>query len=67
MERPIPVITRLRQSLQARWYKFVSTDRLINQVRSGRSGPGSQTMLDALRERLAYQDGYLGDGRLVDG
>ncbi len=53
------MINRLRQSLQLRWYKFVPTDRLIDQIRSGSSGSATQAMLDALRERLAYQDGSL--------
>lgn len=55
----MPVINRLRQSIQTRWYKFVPTDRLIEQIRNGGSGSTTQTRLDALRERLAYQDGSL--------
>lgn len=53
------MINRLRQSLQLRWYKFAPTDRLIDQIRSGSGGSKTQAMLDALRERLAYQDGSL--------
>lgn len=59
VQMPVNVIERLRQSLQLRWYKFVPTDRLIDQIGSGRGGSKSQPMLDALRERLAYQDGSL--------
>lgn len=55
----MPVINRLRHSLQLRWYKFVPTDRLIDQIRGGSSGSETRAMLDALRERLAYQDGSL--------
>ncbi len=59
VQMPVHVIERLRQSLQLRWYKFVPTDRLIDQIGNGRGGSKSQPMLDALRERLAYQDGSL--------
>ncbi len=59
VQMPMHVIERLRQSLQLRWYKFVPTDRLIQQIRGGRGGSKSQPMLDALRERLAFQDGSL--------
>ena len=55
----MPMINRLRQSLQLRWYKFLPTDRLIDQIRSGSSGSSTGAMLEALRERLAYQDGSL--------
>ncbi len=53
------MINRLRYSLQSLWYKFQPTDRLIDQIRSGSGGSEIQAMLDALRERLAYQDGSL--------
>lgn len=53
------MINRLRHALLLRWYKFLPTDRLIDQIRSGGSGSQTQAMLDALRERLAYQDGSL--------
>lgn len=55
----IPFINRLRHALQARWYKFVPTDRLIEQIRKSGKGANAQPLLDALRERLAYQDGSL--------
>ena len=53
------VTARIRQSLESRWYRYVSTERLILKIRRGKSGPAASALLDSLRERMAFQDGSL--------
>ena len=55
----MPIIARLRQSIIARWYRYRPTQRLIEQVVNNDGESDINALLDALKERLAHQDGTL--------
>ena len=53
------IIARIRQSLKARWYRYRPTQRLIDLVVNNAGESDINGLLDALKERLAHQDGTL--------
>ena len=57
------IFHRIQQTIQQRIYKFIATDRLIERIQNKRSA--SNTVITALKERLAHQDGTLAAVDLV--
>lgn len=55
----MPLVSRLRRTLEKRWYRYTSTPRLIQMLNPEIDGEVARNLLEALRERLAYQDGTL--------
>ena len=55
----MPLVSRLRRSLTKRWHQLTPTPKLIQALRAESNRDVAQGLLEALRERLAYQDGTL--------
>jgi uncharacterized protein YjbI with pentapeptide repeats len=53
------LIDRVQRKFSRRWYRGLSTDKLIVLVRQQNSVPKAKALLETLRERLAHQDGSL--------
>lgn len=55
----MPLIKRLRRSIGLRWLKMQSTQQLIEKVGAAPGSAFAEAAIEALKERLAHQDGSL--------
>ncbi|MDE2853355.1 MAG: pentapeptide repeat-containing protein [Chloroflexota bacterium] len=55
----MPLIHRVRQTLGKRWYAIMPTDKLIALIGDQNHSGNTEMLINALKERLAHQDGSL--------
>lgn len=55
----MPLVSRLRRSLAKRWHRLAPTPNLIQSLGAEIDSDVAHSLLEALRERMAYQDGSL--------
>ena len=55
----MPLIQRIRRTIGKRWYAILPTDRLIAMVGDQGGARNADILIEAVKERLAHQDGSL--------